>query len=99
MLRRFGTKPASSMLVTISTSSMVTRACSTDDVLLDHHAAHVVGAVRKTQLPDLAALRHPGSLQVVEVVEHDSRRGERPQVIDARGLDAASFRVLGLIAP
>ena len=45
-----------------------------DDVLLDHHAAHVVGAEGQAELPDLAALRDPRRLQVVEVVEHDARR-------------------------
>src|SRR5262245_62133261 len=37
----------------------ISGAGSTDDVFLDHHAAHVVGAVRKTQLADLPPLRDP----------------------------------------
>jgi hypothetical protein len=48
----------------------VARPCRADDVLFDHHAAHVVGAVREAELPHLPTLRHPGRLQVVEVVEH-----------------------------
>ena len=70
-----------------------------DDVLLDHHAAHVVGAVGQAQLPDLAALRHPGRLQVVEVVEHDARERERAQVVDAGRFAAGELGVLRLIAP
>ena len=61
----------------------VARAGGAHDVLLDHDAAHVVGAVGEAQLPDLAALRHPRRLQVVEVVEHEPRDRERPQVVDA----------------
>ena len=57
-----------------------------DDVLFDHHAAHVVGAEGETELPDLAALRHPRRLQVVEVVEHEPRERQRAQVLDARRL-------------
>ena len=37
----------------------VARAGGAHDVLLDHHAAHVVGAEGETELPDLAALGHP----------------------------------------
>src|SRR5437660_1636080 len=46
----------------------VARAGGADDILLDHHTAHVVGAVREAQLSHLAALRDPRSLEVVEVV-------------------------------
>src|SRR5437588_596449 len=54
-----------------------------DDVFFDHDAAHVVRAIGEAQLADLAALRHPRRLQVVEVVEHQPGNRERPQVIDA----------------
>src|SRR5438067_224608 len=43
----------------------VAGAGGTDDVFLDHDAAHVVGAVSKAQLTHLAALRHPRRLEVV----------------------------------
>ena len=77
----------------------VARAGGADDVLLDHHAAHVVGAVGEAELPDLPALRHPRRLQVVEVVEHDARERERAQVVDAGRLGAGQLGVIGLIAP
>ena len=70
-----------------------------DHVLLDHHAAHVVGTVREAELTDLAALGHPRGLDVVEVVEHDARNRERAQVVEARRLRACQFGVIGLIAP
>src|SRR5947208_3195321 len=38
-----------------------------DDVLLDHDTAHVGGAVRQAELPDLPTLRDPRRLQIVEV--------------------------------
>ena len=69
------------------------------DVLFDHHAAHIVGAVRKAQLPDLPALRDPRRLQVVKIVEDDSRNRERAQVVDARRLPARQLGMVGLIAP
>ena len=77
----------------------VARAGGANDVLLDHHAAHVVGAVRQAQLSDLAALGDPRRLQVVEVVEHDARQGERAQVVDAGRFGAGELRVIRLIAP
>ena len=77
----------------------VARAGGPHDVFLDHHAAHVVGAVGQAQLPDLAALRHPRRLQVVEVVEDDARDRERAQVVEAGRLAAGELGVLGLIAP
>ena len=72
----------------------VRRARRPDDVLFDHDAAHVVGAVREAQLPDLSALGDPRRLKVVEVVEHDARERERAQIVDAGGLGAAKLRVL-----
>ena len=63
-----------------------------DDVLLDHHAAHVVGAEGQAQLPDLAALRHPRRLHVVEVVEDEPGDRQRAQVVDAGRLAAAAAR-------
>ena len=62
------------------------------DVFLDHHAAHVVGAVGQAQLPDLAALRHPRGLQVVEVVEDDAGDRQRAQVVEAGRLGARRAR-------
>src|SRR5207253_5014559 len=70
-----------------------------DDVLLDHDAAHVVGAVSEAQLTDFAALRHPGRLQVVEVVEDNSGDRERAEVIDSGRFAAFELRVVWLIAP
>ena len=100
MLRRFGMNPASSMFDDdLDFVHAVARAGRADDVLLDHHAAHVVGAEGEAELPDLAALRHPRRLQVVEVVEDDARERERAQVVDAGRLDAAALGVLGLVAP
>src|SRR5215471_10335212 len=55
-----------------------------DDVFFDHHAAHVVRAIGEAELPHLSALRDPGGLEVVEVVENDARHGERPKVVDTR---------------
>src|SRR5437667_217683 len=37
----------------------IARAGRTDDVLLDHHAAHVVGAEREAELPHFPSLRDP----------------------------------------
>ena len=72
----------------------VRRAGRADDVLFDHHAAHVVGAVCEAELADLAALSDPRRLQVVEVVEHDARERERAQVVDAGRLGAAELGML-----
>ena len=100
MLRRFGTKPAFSMLRTISISSMqIARTRRSHDVLLDHHAAHVVRAVGEAQLADLPALGHPGRLQVVEVVEHESGDRQRAEIVDAGRLGATELGVFRLIAP
>src|SRR5712692_4933527 len=55
----------------------IARAGGADNVLLDHDAAHVVRAERETELADLAALRHPRGLEVVEVVKHDPRDCQR----------------------
>src|SRR4249919_2922542 len=74
----------------------VARAGCTHDVLLDHDAAHVVGAVGEAQLTDFAALRHPRRLQVVEVVEHYPGDGERPEVLDAGRLPATELGMLRL---
>ena len=48
---------------------MVDGAGGRDDVLLDHQAAHVVGAVQQRQLADLQTLRDPARLDVGKVVE------------------------------
>src|SRR6185312_9141553 len=40
----------------------VRRTCRGDDVLLDHHGAHVVGAEAERDLTDLHPLRHPRRL-------------------------------------
>ena len=77
----------------------VARAGGADDVLFDHHAAHVVRAEREAELPHFPALRDPRRLQVVEVVEHNPRRRQRAQVVDAGRLGAPELRVRGLIAP
>ena len=69
-----------------------------DDIFLDHHAAHVVGAVGETELTDLAALRHPRGLDVVEVVEDDARQGEGSEVVDAGRFSARQPGMVGLIA-
>ena len=69
------------------------------DVLFDHHAAHVVGAVGQTQLTDFAALRDPGRLHVVEVVEHDAADRQRAQIVDAGRFGPGELGVIGLIAP
>ena len=53
----------------------------------------------EAELADLPALRHPGRLQVVEVVEHEPRDRQRAQVIDAGRLGAAELGVLRLVAP
>src|SRR5438093_446991 len=74
----------------------VARAGGADDVLFDHHAAHVVGAEREAELPHFPALRDPRRLQVVEVVEHNPRRRQRTQVVDAGRLGAPELRVRGL---
>ena len=50
-----------------------------DHVLLHHRAAHVVAAELERHLPDLRALRHPGGLDVGEVVE--DRGARRPCVL------------------
>src|SRR5436190_11736328 len=60
----------------------VRRAGRRDDVLLDHHRAHVVGAEAEGDLADLHALRHPARLDVVDVVEVDPRHGLREQVVE-----------------
>ena len=93
MLRRFGHE--SGILDVdddLELVHAVGRAGRADDVLLDHHAAHVVGAVGEAELSDLPALRHPRRLQVVEVVEDDARQGERPEIVDAGLLDSRRAR-------
>src|SRR5438093_799230 len=52
-----------------------------DDVLFDHHTPHVVRAVRQTELTHFPALRHPGRLQIIEVVQDDAGEGERAKVV------------------
>ena len=100
MLRRFGDEAGVlDVADDLDLVHAVARAGRADDVLFDHHAAHVVGAVGEAELPDLAALRDPRRLQVVEVVEHDARDRERAQVVDAGRLAAAELGVLRLIAP
>ena len=100
MLRRFGDEAGVlDVADDLDFVHAVAGAGGADDVLLDHHAAHVVGAVGEAQLPDLAALRHPRRLQVVEVVEDDARDGERAQVVDAGRFGAGELGVVGLIAP
>ena len=56
-------------------------------------------AVGEAELPDLAALRDPRRLEVVEIVEHQTRDRERPQVVDAGRFLAAELGVVGLITP
>ena len=93
MLRRFGDEAGVlDVADDLDFVHAVARAGGAHDVLLDHHAAHVVGAVGEAQLPDLAALRHPRRLQVVEVVEHDARDRERAQVLDAGRLGCRRAR-------
>ena len=93
MLRRFGDEAGVlDVAHDLDFVHAVAGAGGADDVLLDHHAAHVVGAVGEAQLPDLAALRHPRRLQVVEVVEDDARERERAQVVDAGRLAARRAR-------
>src|SRR4029453_5396399 len=53
-----------------------------DDVLLDHHGAHVVGAERESDLTDLHPLRHPARLNVVDVVEVDATDGLREEIVE-----------------
>src|SRR3954466_4711521 len=43
-----------------------------DDVLLDHNAADVVAAETESQLAGLQALRYPGALHILEIVEVDA---------------------------
>ena len=91
MLRRFATKPGVlDVADDLDLVHAVARPGRPHDVLFDHHAAHVVGAEGQAQLADLAALRHPRRLQVVEVVEHEPRQRERAQIIDAGGLPPPS---------
>src|SRR5258708_4514787 len=70
-----------------------------DDVLLDHHAAHVIRAVRQAELTDLAALRDPRRLQARKIVEDDPREAEHAEVLDSRRFPAAQLGVLRLVAP
>jgi hypothetical protein len=53
-----------------------------DDVLLDHHGAHVVGPEAERDLADLHSLRHPRRLDVRDIVEVDPRYGLREQVVE-----------------
>ena len=99
MFRRLATNPAFSMLRTTSNSSMQHSPRGAHDVLFDHDAAHVVGAALEAELADTAALRHPGRLQVVEVVEHEPRDRQRAQVIHAGRFGAAELGVLRLVTP
>ena len=48
---------------------MMNGAGGRDDVLLDHQAAHVVGAEKQRELTDLQSLSHPRGLNVRNVVE------------------------------
>ena len=69
-------------------------------VLLDHQAAHVVGAVEQRELADLAALRHPTRLNVDEVVEVEPGDRLRLQVFErAGGRDVVHRGVVGLKRP
>src|SRR5688572_5906191 len=73
-----------------------------DDVLLDHHGAHVVGAEPERDLADLHPLRDPARLDVVDVVEVDAADRLRQQVVE-RGREVAHLvgqaRAVGLERP
>src|SRR5581483_7856128 len=64
---------------------VVDRAGRGDDVLLDHQAAHVVGAEEERQLADLQPLRDPGRLDVGDVVEVEPGDRLGAQVFERAG--------------
>src|ERR671924_969863 len=53
-----------------------------DDVLLDHHRAHVVRPESQRDLTDLHPLRHPRGLDVGNVVQIEPADGLREQIVE-----------------
>lgn len=69
-----------------------------DDVFLNHDAAEVVGAELQRDLANLQALRDPGALDVVEVVEVDAAEGLGAEIFvraDGRGAELGVFGLKG----
>ena len=63
----------------------VGRARGTDDVLLHHDAAHVVGPEEQPELSDLRSHRDPGASDRVDIVQVESAQGLHPQVFRGPG--------------
>src|ERR1017187_199254 len=73
-----------------------------DDVLFDHDAAHIVAAEAQPELAGLEALRDPGGLHVLDVIEVDARDRQRLQVLDSGSFlfdEAAERSVFALVGP
>src|SRR5437773_4672042 len=71
-----------------------------DDVLLHHERAEVIGAERERHLADLRSHRHPGSLDIGHVVQHDARDRLRAEIRDGVGLlEMGQLGVLRLQRP
>src|SRR3984893_1398645 len=62
----------------------MSRPCGRDDVLLDHHRAHVVGTEPERDLADLHPLGDPGGLDVWDVVEIDAGDRLSEQIVERR---------------
>jgi len=78
------------------------RAGGRHHVLLDHDAADVIAAEAQADLAGLESRRHPGGLDVQNVVEIEARDGQRLEVFDAGRLlldEAAQRGVLALEGP
>src|SRR5262249_10848689 len=71
-----------------------------DNILLDHQAAHVIGPKEQGELSDLQSLRHPGRLDIRDIVEVESSNRLRAQILEsASGPNVGQGRVLGLEGP
>src|SRR5581483_8132223 len=58
------------------------RAGRGDHVFLNHDAADIVAAETQTQLAGLQARRYPGRLDVLDIVQVDTRDRQHLQVLD-----------------
>src|SRR5208282_1460416 len=68
----------------------VGHACGADNVLLQHHRAHVVAAEAQAHLADFQSLGHPAGLHVHEIRKIETRNCQHFQVLDRGGLIPAA---------
>src|SRR5204862_5209370 len=75
------------------------RARLRDHVLLNHDAAQIIGAVLQRDLANVRTLRHPGTLDVRDVVQVNPAQRLGPQIFMRADRRRFQLRVLGLKRP